>query len=76
LNHPTFCELYASEDRPSVSPEQLMLESLLQAFCKIRSGRLLLEQLHYNLLFHWTFWPEISTIPRSPRTDSGSSMPM
>lgn len=52
MNHLTFCELYASEDRPSVSPEQLMLESLLQAFSKIRSGRLLLEQLHYNLLFH------------------------
>jgi len=51
--NPTFCELYASEGRPSVPPEQLLLASLLQAFYGIRSERLLLEQLHYNLLFRW-----------------------
>ena len=51
--NPTFCELYAVEGRPSVPPEQLLLASLLQAFYGIRSGRLLLEQLHYNLLFRW-----------------------
>ncbi len=31
--------------------EQLLLASLLQAFYGIRSERLLLEQLNYNLLF-------------------------
>jgi transposase len=51
--NPTFCELYASEGRPSVPPEQLLLASLLQAFYGIRSERLLLEQLNYNLLFRW-----------------------
>jgi transposase len=51
--NPTFCKLYASEGRPSVPPEQLLLASLLQAFYGIRSERLLLEQLHYNLLFRW-----------------------
>jgi transposase len=51
--NPTLCELYASEGRPSVPPEQLLLASLLQAFYGIRSERLLLEQLHYNLLFRW-----------------------
>jgi len=51
--NPTFCRLYASEGRPSVPPEQLLLASLLQAFYGIRSERLLLEQLHYNLLFRW-----------------------
>ena len=51
--NPTFCELYASEGRPSFPPEQLLLASLLQAFYGIRSERLLLEQLHYNLLFRW-----------------------
>jgi transposase len=51
--NPTICELYASEGRPSVPPEQLLLASLLQAFYGIRSERLLLEQLHYNLLFRW-----------------------
>jgi transposase len=51
--NPTFCQLYASEGRPSVPPEHLLLASLLQAFYGIRSERLLLEQLHYNLLFRW-----------------------
>ncbi|MEY2645486.1 MAG: hypothetical protein RLZZ611_2135 [Cyanobacteriota bacterium] len=41
--NPTFCQLYASEGRPSVPPEQLLLASLLQAFHGIRSARLLLE---------------------------------
>ncbi len=36
-----------------MSPEQLLLASLLQAFYGNRSERLLLEQLHYNLLFRW-----------------------
>ena len=49
----TFCELYASEGRPSIPPEQLLLASSLQAFYGIRSERLLLEQLDYNLLFRW-----------------------
>ena len=35
--------------------EQLLLASLLQAFYGIRSERLLLEQLHYNLLCRWFF---------------------
>jgi transposase len=52
LNH-TFCRLYALEVRPSVPSEQLLLASLLQAFYGIRSERLLLEQLDYNLLFRW-----------------------
>jgi transposase len=51
--NPTFCALYASEGRPSVPPEQLLRASLLQAFYGIRSERLLLEQLDYNLLFRW-----------------------
>jgi len=51
--NPSFCRLYASEGRPSVPPEQLLLASLLQAFYGIPSERLLLDQLHDNLLFHW-----------------------
>ena len=50
--NPAFCELYATEGRPSVPPEQLLLASLLQAVYGIRSEQLLLEQLHYNLLLH------------------------
>jgi transposase len=84
--NPTFCKLYASEGRPSVPPEQLLLASLLQAFYGIRSERLLLEQLHYNLLFRWygfagpaATWVSARMIRsgirrRSPRTASGCSM--
>ena len=49
----TFCELYALEGRPSVPPELLLPASLLQTFYGIRSERLLLAQLNYNLLFRW-----------------------
>jgi transposase len=51
--NPTFSALYAAEGPPSVPPEQLLIASLLQAFYGIRSERLLLEQLNYNLLFRW-----------------------
>ena len=51
--HATFEVLYAREGRPSVPPEQFLLASLLRAFYGHRSERLLLEQLHYNLLFRW-----------------------
>jgi hypothetical protein len=51
--NPTFGKLYAAEGRPSVPPDQLPLASLLQAFYGIRSERLLLEQLHDNVLFRW-----------------------
>jgi transposase len=51
--NPTFSELYATDGRPSVPPEQLLLASLLQEFYGIRSERLLLKQLHYKLLFRW-----------------------
>ena len=46
-------ELYASEGRPSVPPEQLLSALLLQVFYGIRSERQLLEQLDYYLLFRW-----------------------
>jgi transposase len=46
-------ELYASEGRPSVPPEQLLSALLLQVFYGIRSERQLIEQLDYNLLFRW-----------------------
>ena len=45
--------LYASEGRPSISPEQLLSALLLQVFYGIRSERQLMEQLDYNLLYRW-----------------------
>jgi transposase len=48
-----FDGLYATVGRPSVPPERLLRAQLLQVFYSIRSERLLMEQLDYNLLFRW-----------------------
>jgi len=48
-----FSELYSHTGRPSIVPEQLMRALLLQVLYSIRSERLLVEQLDYNLLFRW-----------------------
>jgi transposase len=48
-----FDELYAVNGRPSIPPERLLRALLLQIFYSIRSERLLMEQLDYNLLFRW-----------------------
>ena len=48
-----FSELYSHTGRPSIAPEYLLRASLLQIFYSIRSERLLMEQLDYNLLFRW-----------------------
>jgi transposase len=48
-----FDGLYARVGRPSIPPERLLRAQLLQVFYSIRSERLLMEQLDYNLLFRW-----------------------
>jgi transposase len=48
-----FSELYSYTGRPSIAPEYLLRAALLQIFYSIRSERLLIEQLDYNLLFRW-----------------------
>jgi transposase len=48
-----FDRLYAKTGRPSIPPERLLRAQLLQVFYSIRSERLLMEQLEYNLLFRW-----------------------
>jgi transposase len=50
---PNFDELYSSTGRPSIAPEMLLRALLLQALYSIRSERMLMEQLDYNLLFRW-----------------------
>src|ERR1700756_2191784 len=49
----TFTRLYARDGRPGIPPERLLRALLLQAFYSVRSERLLMEQLDYNLLFRW-----------------------
>jgi transposase len=50
---PQFAELYSDRGRPSIAPERLLRALLLQVFYSVRSERLLMEQLDYNLLFRW-----------------------
>lgn len=50
---PTFDAMYAELGRPSIPPERLLKAKLLQAFFTIRSETLLVEAIHYNLLFRW-----------------------
>ena len=48
-----FDRMYSTEGRPSIPPEQLLRGLLLQYLYGIRSERMLMEQLNYNLLFRW-----------------------
>ena len=48
-----FTGLYSPIGRPSIPPEKLLRAMLLQAFYSIRSERLLMERLEYDLLFRW-----------------------
>src|SRR6267143_813837 len=50
---PRFNKLHAKTGRPSIAPEKLLRALLLQALCSVRSERMLMEQLDYNLLFRW-----------------------
>lgn len=48
-----FAQMYSKIGRPSVPPEQILRALLLQVLYTIRSERMLMEQLEYNLLFRW-----------------------
>jgi len=48
-----FERMYSAFGRPSIAPEKLLRALLLQIFYSVRSERLLMEQLNYNLLFRW-----------------------
>ncbi len=50
---PQFDKLYAKTGRPSIAPEKLLRALLLQVLYSVRSERMLMEQLDYNLLFRW-----------------------
>jgi len=73
---PRFNKLHAKTGRPSIAPEKLLRALLLQALYSVRSERLLVEQLDYNLLFRWfvglnmddAFWgcDRVHQEPRAP----------
>jgi transposase len=48
-----FDVMYARVGRPSIAPEKLLRALLLQVLYTVRSERMLMEQLNYNLLFRW-----------------------
>jgi transposase len=48
-----FDSMYARVGRPSIAPEKLLRAQLLQMLYSIRSERLLMEEMDYNLLFRW-----------------------
>ncbi|MDQ3014069.1 MAG: IS5 family transposase [Acidobacteriota bacterium] len=50
---PQFTKLYARMGRPSIAPEKLLRALLLQVLYSVRSERLLMEELDYNMLFRW-----------------------
>jgi transposase len=50
---PRFSRLYAKNGRASIPPEYLLRALLLQLLYSVRSERMLVEQLHYNMLFRW-----------------------
>jgi transposase len=48
-----FSKIYSSIGRRSIPPEKLLRALLLQVLYTVRSERMLMEQLEYNLLFRW-----------------------
>jgi transposase len=48
-----FDEIYGEEGRRSIPPERLLRALLLQILYSVRSERMLMEQMEYNLLFRW-----------------------
>jgi transposase len=48
-----FARMYSEIGRPSIAPEKLLRALLLQVLYTVRSERMLMEQLNYNLLFRW-----------------------
>jgi transposase len=51
-----FQGMYAHEykgGRPSIAPEKLLRAMLLQILYSVRSERMLMEQIQYNMLFRW-----------------------
>jgi transposase len=50
---PEFNKMYSKVGRPSIPPEQLLRALLLQMLYSVRSERMLMEEIDYNILFRW-----------------------
>jgi transposase len=56
---PEFDRMYSKVGRPSIAPEKLIRALIVQALYTVRSERMLMEQLDYNLMFRWFVGLEI-----------------
>jgi transposase len=65
---PRFETLYATTSRPSIPPEHLLRALLLQVLYSVRSERMLMEQLEYNLLFRWFVGLDMDDLVWAPTT--------
>src|SRR5271165_1877779 len=82
---PQFNKMYSKVGRPSIPPEQLLRAQLLQMLYSVRSERLLMEEMDYNILFRWfvglnlddAVWDATVFTTRrcSPRTATGCWRP-
>jgi len=50
---PQLNRMYAREGRPSIAPVKLLRALVVQMLYSIRSERLLMEEMYYNILFRW-----------------------
>lgn len=50
---PAFSKIYSRIGRPSIAPEKQLRAILLQMLYSVRSERMLMEQMQYNMLFRW-----------------------
>ena len=50
---PRFDAMYGEDGRKSIAPERLLRALLAQLLYSVRSERMLVEELEYNLLFRW-----------------------
>jgi transposase len=50
---PQFNKMYAKVGHPSIPPEQLWHAQLLQMLYSVRSERLPMEEMDFNILFRW-----------------------
>jgi transposase len=50
---PEFNKMYSKVGRPSIPTEQVLRALLLQMLYSVRSERMLIEEIDYNILFRW-----------------------
>lgn len=56
---PRLSKFYSKTSRPSIVPKKLLRAILLQVLYSVRSERILMEQLDYDLLFRWFVGPNM-----------------